>query len=131
MYICVDFDGTLVDHRYPVLGEPVPGALDWLKRLQVLGARLILFTMRSNTKECGQLLREAVQYLENNGIKLYGVNRNPDQDDWTTSPKAYGDIYIDDSAFGCPLIHPRGFARPCVDWKIVGPQLERLCLSRR
>lgn len=131
MYICVDFDGTLVDHRYPVLGEPVPGALDWLKRLQVLGARLILFTMRSNTKEGGQLLREAVQYLENNGIKLYGVNRNPDQDDWTTSPKAYGDIYIDDSAFGCPLIHPRGFARPCVDWKIVGPQLERLCLSRR
>lgn len=31
MYICVDFDGTLVDHRYPEIGKPVPGAIGWLK----------------------------------------------------------------------------------------------------
>lgn len=131
MYICVDFDGTLVDHRYPDIGEPAPDAIKWLKRLQKLGARLILFTMRSDTNEGGPLLQDAVQYLCKNGVKLYGINRNPDQDDWTKSPKAYGDVYVDDAAFGCPLIQPKGFARPCVDWKIVGPQLEHILLARR
>lgn len=131
MYICVDFDGTVVDHRYPDMGQPVPGALNWLKRLQRHGAKLILFTMRSNSPEGGGLLLKAVQFFEENGIRLYGVNRNPDQDSWTSSPKAYGDVYVDDSAFGCPLTHPKGFARPCVDWKVVGPQLEHMCLSKR
>jgi hypothetical protein len=131
MYICIDFDGTVVDHRYPDIGESAPGAISWLKKLQRHGARLILFTMRSDSKVGRPLLRDAVQYLEANGVKLYGVNRNPDQDDWTSSPKAYGDVYVDDSAFGCPLVKPKGFARPCVDWQIVGPQLEHMCLSRR
>ncbi len=130
MYICVDFDGTVVDHRYPEIGKPVPGALTWLKRLQLHGARIILYTMRSDGPKSGNTLTEAADYMESGGIKLYGVNRNPDQDDWTSSPKAYGDVYIDDSAIGCPLIQPKGFSRPCVDWKKVGPQLENMCLSR-
>ncbi|MDP3481554.1 MAG: hypothetical protein Q8R88_17455 [Desulfoprunum sp.] len=130
MYICVDFDGTVVDHRYPDIGEPVPGAIKWLLRLQACGARLILFTMRSDGPKTGNLLTEARQYLEKNAVKLYGINTNPDQKEWTSSPKAYGNIYIDDLAFGCPLIQPKDFARPCVDWKKVGPQLEHMCLSR-
>ncbi|MDP3480987.1 MAG: hypothetical protein Q8R88_14545 [Desulfoprunum sp.] len=117
MYICVDFDGTVVDHRYPEIGEPVPGAIKWLLRLQGCGARIILFTMRSDGQKTGNLLTGAVQYLEKNGVKLYGINTNPDQKDWTSSPKAYGNVYIDDLAFGCPLIQPKGFDRPCVDWK--------------
>lgn len=129
MYLCVDFDGTIVDHRYPDIGEPVPGAIRWLKRLRKCGGRLILFTMRSD--EPGQmLLSDAVDYLRREGVELYGINRNPDQDTWTTSPKAYGELYIDDAAFGCPLIFPRNFARPCVDWKKVGPQVEHMILSR-
>ncbi|MBW1635610.1 MAG: hypothetical protein JRC87_06140 [Deltaproteobacteria bacterium] len=131
MYIGLDFDGTVVDHRYPDIGEPVPGAVKWLKRLQRSGGRIILFTMRSNNSATGNLLTEAVKYLEENGIRLFGVNRNPDQDDWTTSPKAYANVYIDDSAFGCPLIQPKDFARPCVDWKIVGPKVEHMCLNMR
>ena len=130
MYIGLDFDGTVVDHRYPEIGEPVPGAIKWLKRFQRSRARIILFTMRSNSRDTGYLT-EAVLYLEKNGIRLFGVNRNPDQDEWTTSPKAYAHIYIDDSGFGCPLVQPKGFARPCVDWKIVGPQVEHMCLNMR
>lgn len=129
MYIGLDFDGTVVDHRYPDIGEPVPGAIKWLKRLRRSGARIILFTMRSNSNDAGNLLGDAVQYLEKNGIRLFGVNRNPDQDEWTSSPKVYAHIYIDDSAFGCPLVQPKGFSRPCVDWKIVGPQVEHMCLN--
>ena len=131
MYICVDFDGTVVDHRYPEIGDPAPEAIDWLRKFQRYGARIILFTMRSDGPNQGNLLSDAVAYLEKNNIKLHGVNRNPDQDDWTSSPKAYGDMYIDDSAFGCPLIKPRGFSRPCVDWKKVGPHVEHMLLSRR
>lgn len=130
MYICVDFDGTVVDHRYPEIGEPVPAAIKWLLRIQATGARLILFTMRSDGPKTGNLLTDAVQYLETNGIRLFGINENPDQKEWTSSPKAYGHVYVDDLAFGCPLIHPKNFARPCVDWKKVGPQLEHMCLSR-
>lgn len=130
MYICVDFDGTVVDHRYPDIGKAVPGAITWLKRLQDMGAKIILYTMRSDSSEHGNRLQDAVQYLESSGIRLYGINHNPDQDTWTSSPKAYGDVYVDDAAVGCPLITIRKFSRPCVDWEKVGPELERRWLSR-
>lgn len=130
MYICVDFDGTVVDHCYPDIGEAVPEAIVWLQRLQSQGAKIILFTMRSNRAGGKNLLQDAVRFMEANGISLFGVNRNPDQDSWTSSPKAYGDVYVDDSAIGCPLILPKGFARQCVDWKKVGPQLETMLLAR-
>ncbi len=130
MYICVDFDGTVVDHCYPEIGAEAPKAIYWLKRLQEQGARLILFTMRSDTDLMGPMLTDAVDFLETNGIKLYGINKNPDQDSWTESPKAYADIYIDDAAFGCPLIRPKGFRRPCVDWEQVGPAVLELVLRQ-
>jgi hypothetical protein len=131
MYICVDFDGTIVDHRFPEIGIPVPDAIKWLKRIHNAGGKIILYTMRSDGKMMGTLLTDAVNYLRSEGVELFGVNKNPTQESWTSSPKAYGEIYIDDAAFGCPLIKPKGFARPCVDWKKVGPQVEHLCLNQR
>lgn len=125
MYICLDFDGTVVDHTYPAIGEPVPGALKYLRYLQLHGAKIILWTMRSDGPD-GDLLQDAVQYLTENGIHLYGINENPDQLEWTSSPKAYGHVYVDDTGIGCPLISPRGFNRPCVNWKKVGPLLEKM-----
>ena len=127
MYICVDFDGTIVDHRFPEIGLPVPGAVDWMLKWQDAGAKLILFTMRSDGGKIGDALSRAVEYLKQNGIELYGVNKNPTQVHWTSSPKAFGQLYIDDAAFGSPLIQPEGFQRPCVNWEIVGPGvLERI-----
>ena len=131
MYICVDFDGTVVDHRYPYVGDPVPLAMTWLQRWVELGAKLILFTMRSDGAEGQELLRDAVEYFEKNNVQLFGINHNPDQDSWTSSPKAYGQIYIDDAAFGCPLVHLPTFNRPCVDWKKVGPAVEKILLEGR
>ena len=130
MYICVDFDGTLVDHRYPGIGQPVPEAMEWLRKFQDYGARIILYTMRSDSDRYGPTLTQAVSYVKEGGVALYGINHNPDQDSWTKSPKAYADLYIDDAAVGCPLIQIEGFARPCVDWTAVGPYVERLLLSR-
>lgn len=130
MFICVDFDGTIVDHRYPDIGQPVPDAIKWLKILHRHGAKLILYTMRSDEGVSGSSLTDAVNYLRSEGVQLFAANRNPGQEDWTSSPKVYADVYIDDAAFGCPLIMPRGFARPCVNWKEVGPAVEHMCLSR-
>ena len=131
MFICVDFDGTIVDHCFPEIGAEAPGAIHWLTRLQEQGAKLILFTMRSDTSFGGPMLSDAVDFLERRGIKLFGINTNPNQRSWTESPKAYADIYVDDAAFGCPLIRPEGFRRPCVDWETVGPELlERVLRGR-
>ena len=47
---------------------------------------------------------DAVNWFKKNDIPLYGINENPDQSSWTTSPKPYCHIYIDDAALGCPLI---------------------------
>ncbi|HOO77365.1 MAG TPA: hypothetical protein PK636_03270 [bacterium] len=131
MYICVDFDGTIVDYRFPAIGAPVPGAMEWLKRWTELGGRIILFTMRSDGPDGRMLLSAAVGFLEERGVKLYGANVNPDQAAWSSSPKAYGHCYVDDAGFGCPLVRPPGFARPCVDWSVVGPAIEARLLARR
>lgn len=110
MIIAVDFDGTIVTHEYPKIGRPVPDALDTLKTLNNLGHKIILWTMRS-----GQQLDEAVQYLKDNDVDIWGINENPDQKSWTNSPKQYAQIYIDDAALGCPLVESEG-ERPYVDW---------------
>ena len=126
LYICVDFDGTIVDHAYPSIGDPVPDAIKWMKRWIELDAQLILFTMRPK-----RLLHEAMHYLDENDLKFYGYNHNPTQREWTDSPKAHGHIYVDDAAFGCPLTRYPGFLRACVDWSIVGPVIEVLLLNKK
>jgi hypothetical protein len=114
MIIAVDFDGTVVDHRYPDIGPDVPGAREALHKLVNAGHSLILWTMRSEVH-----LREAVCWYADREIPLFGVNNNPDQGGWTSSPKAYAQVYIDDAAYGCPLIHPPDFHRPCVNWAAI------------
>ena len=122
MKIAIDFDGTIVDHRFPRIGNENPGAIRWMKEFQKAGAKLILFTMRSDRPGDGNYLSDAVEYCRNNGVEFFGVNRDPEQDEWTTSPKAYAQLYIDDAAFGCPLRqNPRMGGKPMVDWDVVGP----------
>jgi hypothetical protein len=111
MVICIDFDGTCVDHRYPDIGPDAPFAVETLKELANFGHKLILFTMRSNIG-----LVDAIGWFKERNIPLYAIQFNPEQNSWSTSNKCYAELYIDDAAFGCPLIHPEGFNRPCVDW---------------
>lgn len=123
MILAIDFDGTIVDHRFPEIGDAVPGAFDWLKAFQEAGAKLILWTMRSDDREDGgNYLTDAIQFCRKNGVEFWAHNTNPEQNSWTESPKAYAHVYIDDAAFGCPLRNnPRLGGRPFVDWDTVGP----------
>lgn len=118
MVIAVDFDGTVVDHRFPAIGPDVPGAVVVLSELVNRGAKIILWTMRS-----GQYLDAAVSWYNDKGIPLFGVNTNPEQITWTKSPKAYANLYIDDAALGCPLVAPPSFQQQCVDWYAVAVRL--------
>jgi hypothetical protein len=120
LYICVDFDGTCTTHDYPRVGLDI-GAIPVLKRLTDEGHKLIIFTMRS-----GATLDDATKWFLDNQIPLFGVNRNPTQV-WTKSPKAYGHIYIDDAALGCPLtFDPKLSDRPFVNWSMVEMMLEQM-----
>ena len=110
LVIAVDFDGTCVTHEYPYMGSDI-GAVPVLKELTDAGYRLILTTMRSGKTE-----KEAVKWFKDNDIPLYGVNKNPDQKSWTSSPKVYADLYIDDCALGVPLTTSASSTRPYVDW---------------
>ena len=71
------------------------------------------------------MLGDAVAYCWSEGVSFDFVNENPQ--DWTTSPKAYAKVYIDDAALGCPLKeNPRAGGKPYVDWEIVGPAVMAL-----
>lgn len=111
MIIAIDFDGTIVTHKYPEIGELVPLAITKIKEFVAQGHKIILYTMRS-----GKELQDAISYCEKKGIKLWAVNENPTQKEWTSSPKIYANLYIDDAAFGCPLIYEKN-ERPYVDWR--------------
>ena len=119
MIIAVDFDGTCVEHEYPEVGMDVEGAVDVLKALRANGHRIILFTMRSGSK-----LDAALRWFKERKIELWGINENPEQKEWTTSPKVFADLYIDDSAVGCPIMFVDGVRRPMVNWAKVRAQLE-------
>lgn len=122
MIIAVDFDGTIVDHRFPDIGQESPGAIKWLKAFQDAGAKLILWTMRSDGSVDETPLADAVAFCRERGLEFWGVNANPEQASWTQSPKVYAHVYIDDAALGCPLReNPRAGGRPFVEWDIVGP----------
>lgn len=108
MIVCVDFDGTCVEHQYPEVGPDVPHAERVLKVLGAEGWQIILWTMRS-----GEHLDAAVRWFADREIELFGINENPQQT-WSDSPKAYAQVYIDDAAAGCP--HLPTAQRPMVDW---------------
>lgn len=143
MIIAVDFDGTCVSHEFPYVGNDI-GAVPILKRLADEGNKLILWTMRSDKNEISldgpmpekidtsiDYLSQAIRWFADNGIPLYGIQRNPGQDRWTKSPKCYAELYIDDAALGCPLKYDESLSiRPFVDWERVEEILiEKGCLT--
>ena len=71
MTIAIDFDGTIVEHRYPKIGNEIPFATDTLKMLIKDRHRLILWTVRA-----GKLLDEAVEWCRERGVEFYAVNRD-------------------------------------------------------
>ena len=98
MTIAVDFDGTIVRHRYPKIGDEIPFATETLRLLLRDRHRLILWTVRE-----GKLLDEAIEWCRARGVEFYAVNRDFPEEDATGlgfSRKIKADLFIDDRNFG-------------------------------
>lgn len=98
MTIAVDFDGTIVEHRYPQIGKEMLFAFDTLKAMQKAGHLLILWTYRS-----GHELDEAVAYCQKRGVEFFAVNKSyPEEvfNEKESSRKINADLFIDDRNVG-------------------------------
>jgi hypothetical protein len=103
----IDFDGTIVQHKFPAVGETMPEAFEVMKELRAAGWVLVLWTCRENDghKINRQFLKDAVDFCGENGIEFDGVNETPvefefRQEEGCLRRKAYGDVYIDDRNLG-------------------------------
>lgn len=98
MIIAVDFDGTIVEDRYPEIGREKPFAVQTLKMLVEQRHRIILWTVRE-----GQYLEEAVAWCRERGLEFYAVNKDyPEEqkEHKTFSRKIKADLFIDDRNLG-------------------------------
>ena len=99
MTIAVDFDGTIVEHRYPEIGKEIPFATATLRQLMEDGHMLILWTVRED-----KLLDEAVEWCRKHGVIFYAVNQDYDDDtsdrNRNFSRKLKASIFIDDRNVG-------------------------------
>lgn len=93
LVIAVDFDGTIVEEKYPEIGKPKEDVFNVLVRLHNEGHRLLLWTYRH-----GERLEQAVDFCKKNGVEFYAINKNfPDEIyDERVPRKLLADIYIDD-----------------------------------
>ena len=118
MLIAVDFDGTIVEHRYPEIGKELPFAISTLKRLQEERHRLVLWTVRE-----GKLLDEAVEFCRQRGLEFYAVNANFPEEEakpGAACRKLKADLFIDDRNVG---------ALP--DWGVIYELVHRRCSYAR
>ncbi|KGF19311.1 hypothetical protein HMPREF1640_00330 [Prevotella sp. S7-1-8] len=97
--IAVDFDGTIVEHRYPRIGEERPFATETLRMLINDHHRLILWTVRE-----GHLLQEAIDWCHERGVDFWAVNRDYPEEEVEKnnhfSRKLKADYFIDDRGIG-------------------------------
>ncbi len=97
--IAVDFDGTIVEHRYPEIGEEIPFATETLRMLIADHHRLILWSVRE-----GKLLQDAVDWCKKHGVEFWAVNRDYPEEEAEKnnhfSRKVKADYFIDDRNIG-------------------------------
>jgi hypothetical protein len=98
MIIAVDFDGTIVEHKYPEIGKEIPFATYTLKKLIEDRHQLILWTVRR-----GKELKEAVEWCRQRGVEFYAVNKSyPEEvvEPGETYYKVNAELFIDDLNLG-------------------------------
>lgn len=99
MTIAIDFDGTIVEHRYPKIGNEIPFATETLRMLIEDRHKLILWTVRE-----GDLLQEAIDWCKERGVEFYAINRDYPEETLENnnhfSRKLKVDMWIDDRNIG-------------------------------
>lgn len=99
--IVVDFDGTLVENKWPGIGNWMPGAIKAMLDLHHAGYKIILFSARlsssdpftGNDRPPGEVMTEVQKVrsmLDKAGLTFIQI--------WTKAGKPGGAVYIDDRA---------------------------------
>lgn len=125
----VDWDYTLTkcsdwqNNEMVVNDEAFPIMRRWIEDYNV---GFILNSMRHD-----EILKEPLTILENEGIKLYGLRKNPTQDaDGNEVTKCFAVFSVDDRNIGTPHKWFNDCNRPYVDWsevdRIMSPILEHI-----
>lgn len=120
MIYAIDFDGTIVENKFPEIGKFRTEACAFIRKIQARGDKWILWTLRSGEKQ-----REALQILYDYGLYPDAVNDNlPEvKAQWPDNPnprKIFADVYIDDHNAGglkfcdlnCPCDDPVALGKP-------------------
>lgn len=106
--VAVDFDGTLVEDNFPDIGKPYTEMFETMIYLRHRGVKVVLWTSRNFYKN-RDLLEEAVQFCQSQGLEFDAINENIQEVQELTGEdtrKIYADLYIDDksvSALQSPL----------------------------
>ena len=98
MIYAIDFDGTIVENKFPAIGALNPEAEQFIRGLKANGDKWILYTMRE-----GKLLDEAVEYLKSKDLEPDAANDNLPElcEAFKNNPrKIFANVYIDDHNAG-------------------------------
>lgn len=92
--IAVDFDGTLVENKFPEIGDINHHIWNVVKAYQGIGYKIVLWTCRT-----GGMLKDAVQFCKNHGLAFDAVNQNiPEVQAYygEDTRKVFANMYLDD-----------------------------------
>ena len=95
MIIAVDFDGTIVEHKFPNIGSEMPRAIRTLQDLSLGGHKIIIWTCRS-----GEYICDMLKWLGEHNFVPDAVNANLLPVPGFAVPKILADMYIDDRNLG-------------------------------
>lgn len=69
--VAVDFDGTLVEDKFPEIGRPIEKTWELLRKCQEAGVKIILWTCRDHER-----LKDALDFCNERGLFFDAVNEN-------------------------------------------------------
>lgn len=88
MSVAVDFDGTIVENKFPEIGELKPGAIEALQALKSKGYKIIIHSARSSTPEGNA--NEMKAFLDKNQVPYDEIH--------SSAGKPIASAYIDDKS---------------------------------
>lgn len=98
--VVIDWDGTLVENKWPSMGDWMPGAIEAVKRFHAAGMKVIVFSARLSpywfdgserpTAEVEEAIAQVRAKLDEAGLHYVHI--------WTRPGKPPLSVFIDDKA---------------------------------
>jgi hypothetical protein len=99
--VVLDLDGTLVENKWPDLGDWMPGAIEAVKRLHYAGLKLVVFSARLSPYDPFTFEEREPMEVHSEIQRVRDLLDSADLyfvDIWTVPGKPGGFVYVDDRA---------------------------------